>query len=549
MSRDSNGTYTLPSGNPVQSGTVIESDWANNTMADIANEMTDSLSRSGEGGMLAPLRHVDGSAAAPAITWITEPTSGWYRAGANDFRYSIATTDVLRIVPGAVEVWNGLSWDTINPGGALLIDGSNFMTGILRVDTANGDHARIGHGRVISGSNQVIYAYSTDGSGATQGTYGAQMLLTSNQARLQGDAAGTTTLDLDNAGNTVVGGNLYVEDINSVGVPFGFYLNDDTSTEIFGVGHIATAAFDFRAYQDSSMFFYCDNPASPGTQLLAFEITTFQGAPGRTGIEAETLIIKDQGAISVIGNPLVPLVVGGLPSSEPHMAFAASQIQAKNGLGSFADMEIQHLGGDLTIGNITANAIQFADAGPTVFWQSGILTASIGAFVQSVNPNTAALERCVTTSDIPVKLILSADSTRTSTTTPTAESDFDQQVSVPANSAIRIRAGLMVSQGGGANGGLTVVYGQANFNYTSLNKYIDTSNLQVSTGSTGTGGETAFTVAPGTLNTNRRLFEIDTILENPTGAPLAVVFEWAQQTSSATATTMFAGSWVEYTSL
>lgn len=37
MPRDSGGTFTLVSGNPVVSGTLIESNWANTTMPDLAN--------------------------------------------------------------------------------------------------------------------------------------------------------------------------------------------------------------------------------------------------------------------------------------------------------------------------------------------------------------------------------------------------------------------------------------------------------------------------------------------------------------------------------
>ncbi len=81
MPRDSSGNYTLPAGNPVITGTVITSDWANDTMSDMGNEMTNSLSRNGQGGMLAPLQFVDGSVNEPGIAFVLEPTLGWYRSG------------------------------------------------------------------------------------------------------------------------------------------------------------------------------------------------------------------------------------------------------------------------------------------------------------------------------------------------------------------------------------------------------------------------------------------------------------------------------------
>jgi hypothetical protein len=52
MSRDSNGNYSLPVGNPVVTLTVISSSWANTTMSDLATAMTASLDRSGNGGSI-----------------------------------------------------------------------------------------------------------------------------------------------------------------------------------------------------------------------------------------------------------------------------------------------------------------------------------------------------------------------------------------------------------------------------------------------------------------------------------------------------------------
>lgn len=97
MPRNSAGAYTLPAGNPVVTGTIISSTWANTTLADIGNEITQSLDRSGDGGMLAPLQLVAGAIGTPGLTWSLETTSGLYRAGAGDFRYSISGTDRLQL--------------------------------------------------------------------------------------------------------------------------------------------------------------------------------------------------------------------------------------------------------------------------------------------------------------------------------------------------------------------------------------------------------------------------------------------------------------------
>jgi hypothetical protein len=55
MPRNSSGVYTLPAGNPVVDNTVILVDWANPTMEDIGNEITNSLPRNGSAPMTGPL--------------------------------------------------------------------------------------------------------------------------------------------------------------------------------------------------------------------------------------------------------------------------------------------------------------------------------------------------------------------------------------------------------------------------------------------------------------------------------------------------------------
>jgi hypothetical protein len=55
MSRNGSGTYTLPAGNPVVTGTTIASTWANNTLSDIATALTDSVAADGQTPMTGNL--------------------------------------------------------------------------------------------------------------------------------------------------------------------------------------------------------------------------------------------------------------------------------------------------------------------------------------------------------------------------------------------------------------------------------------------------------------------------------------------------------------
>ena len=103
MPRDGGGTYTLPAGNPVIPGTIIETTWANPTMSDIAAALTDSLSRTGSGGMLAPFLNADGNAALPGIAWANQQNMGFYRPGLDEMRVSVAGVDKSRWTSSATD--------------------------------------------------------------------------------------------------------------------------------------------------------------------------------------------------------------------------------------------------------------------------------------------------------------------------------------------------------------------------------------------------------------------------------------------------------------
>lgn len=130
MARDANGNYTLPGGNPVVTNTLITSTWANTTMADLANEMTDSLSRSGKGGFTAPVGIVDKQGSVPGLNFVLEPTSGLKRENAEDVRIQITTTDVLQVVKTGVKVLSGgsLKPPVVEETGQTVMRGQSAVT-------------------------------------------------------------------------------------------------------------------------------------------------------------------------------------------------------------------------------------------------------------------------------------------------------------------------------------------------------------------------------------------------------------------------------------
>jgi len=122
MPRDSAGNYTLPAGNPVLSSTIIDTSWANPTMEDLGDSLTNSLSRNGEGGMLVPFKNVDGTVAAPGITFTTELGTGIYRFGAGDMRATVQGNPTVRFRNDTAspagnqnpfQVWNGTAFANV----------------------------------------------------------------------------------------------------------------------------------------------------------------------------------------------------------------------------------------------------------------------------------------------------------------------------------------------------------------------------------------------------------------------------------------------------
>lgn len=106
MPRSGSGVYTLPNVNPVVGGTSIATSWANPTMSDIATALTDSLSRSGQGGMLAPFKLQDGTLVAPGLAFLNEPGLGLYRESAGLAHFVVAGTKVLTLKPSEAEFPN-----------------------------------------------------------------------------------------------------------------------------------------------------------------------------------------------------------------------------------------------------------------------------------------------------------------------------------------------------------------------------------------------------------------------------------------------------------
>jgi hypothetical protein len=178
-SRNSSGTYSLPAGQPVVSGTTISSTVHNALASDLATELTSSLDRSGRGAMLAPLQLSNGTVAAPSLTFGTDADTGLYRVSANqlgitaggvkvagctatgvNFPLGIAATQATADTSAITATGNGAGHGVAGTGGAT-------GHGLYGTGGASGGSGVIGTGGATNGSGGVFTGGASNGPGVT----------------------------------------------------------------------------------------------------------------------------------------------------------------------------------------------------------------------------------------------------------------------------------------------------------------------------------------------------------------------------------------------
>jgi len=98
MPRNASGLYSLPAAyNPVATDELITAAWANTTLSDLGQAISDSLDRYGRGGMLAPFKNNEGTVGLPGITFGLETTTGISRPNSGQMSFSIQGAEVFRL--------------------------------------------------------------------------------------------------------------------------------------------------------------------------------------------------------------------------------------------------------------------------------------------------------------------------------------------------------------------------------------------------------------------------------------------------------------------
>ena len=130
MSRNGTGTYNLPAGNPVVTGTVIASTWANSTLTDIASALTGSVAADGQTPMVGDLDMNTNK--------ITNVEPGTVAGNAIEYtQFEAATTSAVNITGGTI---NGTTigettrssgkFTTLQANGATTLTSTLAVTGV-----------------------------------------------------------------------------------------------------------------------------------------------------------------------------------------------------------------------------------------------------------------------------------------------------------------------------------------------------------------------------------------------------------------------------------
>lgn len=301
MARNGNGQYTLPAGNPVIPGTTISTDWANNTLNDIATALTGSVASDGQTAMQGNLdmsnnkivgltngtnpqdaatvnqlanAAITGGTINGASIGITNPKDGNFlnlTANTGDFSDGLTAptvtppTDVSNKVATTQFVQNAIA--AVSSG----VTSFNGRSGVVTLESADVTNAlgytpyNAGTNTVVTSANVLDYTVGKTGQGAT-GTWGIS---------ISGNAASA------NSANSV-------ESItsNQVSTALGYVPLTPNSPALLGTPTAPTATVGTNTTQIATCAFVLANQGGGGGAVSSVN--------GKTG--AVTLNAADVGA-------------------------------------------------------------------------------------------------------------------------------------------------------------------------------------------------------------------------------------------------------------
>ena len=198
MARNGSGTYSLPAGNPVTTGTVISSTWANSTLNDLGSALTASLAYDGQTTPVAnlPMGGYVHTNVGNATLRTNYPSAGQVQDGTFTYLTSVSGTDTITAV-AAISMTAYAAGQTFR----FIAAGANTTTGVTiningfgaKSITKNGTTA-LAIGDIVSGSIVEITYDGTEFQVSSQVVSFSTLLSTNNTWTGKQTFTGTTSL-------------------------------------------------------------------------------------------------------------------------------------------------------------------------------------------------------------------------------------------------------------------------------------------------------------------------------------------------------------------
>lgn len=230
MPFNGSGTFTLVAGNPVVTGTVINSTVHNNTTSDLtANGLSNCLTKDGQNALSANLpgggfsltsagiAAINGSVSTPALRFANSPSSGLYRIGADNIGVAIAGVKLLDLAATSFTITGALS-----------------VTGNVTLGDASGDSLTVAPNAVTWSNNPTHSGNHTFSGTVTLGTVAGTPTFTGAVTFSSTLASGNyTTTNSDNTSAAV--NQIVLQRGTGAGTDFNLASTGDTSNGVASV--------------------------------------------------------------------------------------------------------------------------------------------------------------------------------------------------------------------------------------------------------------------------------------------------------------------------
>ena len=297
MPRDANGIYSLPLP-AVAAGTTITTLWGNTTTQDIAAALTDSLSRTAQGGMSGPLRLISGTAGAPSLAFVDQVGLGLYRSASGVMNFTVDGTtyvrfnalnqlEVLRDEGGGAQWWPVAT--TAGLGGAFFDYLQGYEVGGLHIEYVGNLNA------ITFNSKWAITKASV--TNAPAGLAGSLAVIETDMW-VAGTTEAVQTITGMDASNT---GQIFMR--TKVANFWGAWVSIDSSVIATNSANIVTNAADIAALQSAPppkvTFLTASDPAwVPTAGVKAIDVVLTGGGGGGGGGQCNV----NDGTITIAGS-------------------------------------------------------------------------------------------------------------------------------------------------------------------------------------------------------------------------------------------------------